>query len=523
VAKQLPAIETTGNPDAIRKLTAAVNAGALPHVHVTDGELVFLEPVAGSALTAEDDCPLPVRAVVLGTAQLAGILAEHTYTTRTGPNGVQEWMPPVGVLSAVLNRSHWPGVATLAGIVGTPVLRRDGTLLQKPGYDPATGLYLAPTVKVKPVPARPSVAQVVTARRFLFDRLLADFEWFEPADWANYMGLMVTPFLRRYLRSLSPLGILSASMPGAGKTILTALIGLLTGQRVLPWSDDDIELRKAIGAVFASGEAAVVVWDNLAEGTVIRSPILASLLTADTWTDRILGSTRTGTWRNERLWLVTGNNLRVGGDIGRRAVLVRLAPSAPHPEQRSGFRLPDLDTWILAPAHRAQVMHALLTLVVDWCQAGAPRGEGLTGMGQFDGWARGVGGFLVHHGVNGFMSNRSAVSESDEEDLRWAAFLATWHERHGDRWRTARDVFADGALVLDDAGRTIDDPWAGTFIADHAGRRPRTAVQLGHWLAGHRDRYHDRYRLTSVLDAHTKVSTWKVQLWDGGSPADPRE
>jgi hypothetical protein len=54
------------------------------------------------------------------------------------------------VLSAVLAGAEWPSVPALAGIIGTPVLRRDWSLLQTPGYDGASGLYLSPTVSLAP-------------------------------------------------------------------------------------------------------------------------------------------------------------------------------------------------------------------------------------------------------------------------------------------------------------------------------------------------------------------------------------
>src|SRR5260370_522640 len=50
---------------------------------------------------------------------------------------------------------------------------------------------------------------------------------------------MVTPFLRRPLRALVPLAVLSASAPSSGKSLLSALIGLLVGQQAVPWPADN--------------------------------------------------------------------------------------------------------------------------------------------------------------------------------------------------------------------------------------------------------------------------------------------
>jgi hypothetical protein len=102
-------------------------------------------------------------------------------------------------------------------------------------------------------------------------------------------------------------------MRASGKTILTAGPGMLYGQRVLPWAYGEEELRKSITAVLTE-QVGVVIWDNLAEGTVIDSPILALLVTGGMWSDRPLGTTRNVATVNDRLWMATGNNLQVGGD-----------------------------------------------------------------------------------------------------------------------------------------------------------------------------------------------------------------
>ena len=96
--------------------------------------------------------------------ELAALLAEHTNTYRirsrkTESGGTEtyeeEITPPTAVLNAALAPKEWPDLRPLLGIVGAPVLRPDGTLLQQPGYDPATCLYLASKVPLEPVPEEP--------------------------------------------------------------------------------------------------------------------------------------------------------------------------------------------------------------------------------------------------------------------------------------------------------------------------------------------------------------------------------
>jgi hypothetical protein len=519
-----PDIEAPSGPAAIRAIRKAVDAGQVPGTYVSGGRVVVVEKVSGTteAAAGDEDSPLPVTASEVRAPELALLLAEHTNTYRlrsrkTTDGGTEtyeeEVTPPPATLTAALAPKEWPGLRPMLGIVGAPVLRPDGSLLQRPGYDPATCLYLASKVPLDPVPEEPSADQVQAAREFLLEKFLFNFPWVGDADKANYLGLLVTPILRSYLRTLIPFGVVTSTMPGSGKTILTCGLGMLYGQRVLTWTHSDEELRKAITSVLADPVGAII-FDNLAEGTVIDSPVLARLITDRTWADRLLGGNKTATFANDRVWTATGNNLRLGGDMRTRSVLVGLNPDMPRPEERTGFAIPDLDQWILVPANQRQVLWHLLVLVADWTRSGAPRRPGLT-MRQFTPWAEAVGGFLAHHGVRGFLGNVETVRDIDEEESTWTAFFAQWRKVHGDTWQTSNDLRLSANIVIPPAGLgTPYDRWDGLFRTDGRGQ-PVSVKSLGKLLTGQIDRYRGAYVLRSMLDKHTKVRTWRVEEWSG--------
>jgi hypothetical protein len=519
-----PSIETGSGPATIRALRGAIDAGMIPDTYVSGGRVVHVERVSGTAggLSGDEDSPLPVTASQVGPANLASLLAAHTYTYRivrtvdkegNVTEDEAEVTPPAPALAAALAPKEWPRLRPLFGIVGAPVLRPDGTLLQQPGYDPATGLYLASKVPLDLVPEEPTRAQVEEARKFLFATFLGDFPWVGPADKANYAGLLVTPILRSYLRTLIPFGVVTSTMPGSGKTILTCGLGMLYGQRVLTWTKSDEELRKSITSVLAD-PVGTIIFDNLGEGTVIDSPVLARLITDRTWADRLLSTNKTAAFANDRVWTATGNNLRLGGDMRTRSVLIGLNPNMPRPEERTGFQIPDLDQWILMPANQRQVLWHLLVLVTDWTRAGAPRQPGLT-MRQFTPWAEAVGGFLTHHKIGDFLGNVETVRDIDDDDAAWAVFLGKWHEiqeqatEDKNRWVTSNQLRLSADIPPGHA-----DPWDGLFLADERGKFP-SAKSLGKTLTGQIDRYHGSFVLRSVTDKHTKARTWRVEEWSG--------
>ena len=83
---------------------------------------------------------------------------------KDGDSEPEETTPPVQALTAALSGKTWPGMQTFRGIVGAPVLRPDGTLLQTPGYDQQTGLYLASKIPLDHVPEKPTTAIVLRDR-----------------------------------------------------------------------------------------------------------------------------------------------------------------------------------------------------------------------------------------------------------------------------------------------------------------------------------------------------------------------
>ncbi len=509
-----PPIETGTGPVTIRALRDAIDAGTIPGTYVSAGQVVHVERVSGTpgAASGDEDSPLPVTASEIRAPELAALLAANTFTYKTvmrkddkgRPKADREEVtPPPSVLAAALAPKEWPDLQPLYGIVGAPVLRPDGSLLQTAGYDRATGLYLASKVPLKPVPAEPSAMQVRAAREFLLHRFLGDFPWVGDADKANYLALLVTPVLRSYLRTLIPFGVVTSTMPSSGKTILTCGLGMLYGQRVLTWTNSDEELRKAITSVLAD-PVGTIIFDNLAEGTAIDSPVLARLITDRTWADRLLGKNSTASFANDRVWTATGNNLRLGGDMRTRAVLVGLNPDTPRPEDRTGFEIPHLDQWILAPDNQRDVLWHLLVLVADWTRNGAPRHQGLT-MRQFTPWAEAVGGFLAHHGIGGFLANVDTVRNIDDEESQWTAFFAQWRTIHGERWLTAAELCASADVPPGGL-----DPWEGTFNLPRSKAMQSPARSAGKILAGQIGRWRGSFVLRCEQDKRTKVNTWRV-------------
>jgi hypothetical protein len=492
-------------PEVIRVVKQALNERKVPGTYVTAGRVVICEEVSGSPdmITAEGSRPLPVEVSQAKPAGVQALLADHTFTFRRVPVKGQpdqwepaEFTPPAETLAAVLAPKSWPGLPVLNGIIGSPVLRPDGTLLTAPGYDEASGLFLASRVQLPQIPARPDAEAVAWARDLLFRCVLGDFRWAGTADRANYVAMLVTQVIRHWLGGAPvPLLMVTATDAGAGKTLLITICGVLFGLGKYIWTDDEAELRKQLTSVLAD-QSGVIAFDNVPKGSVVRSAVLSKLLTDRTWGDRLLGGNVLAKFANDRLWAVTGNNLRIGGDNRTRTVLVAL-DAGPHAERRIGFVIGDLESWIEQPGSQRDLMCAVLILVADWAAAGCPLAD-VVPMRQFTAWARAAGGFCAWHGVTGFGANAGELEDMDDDNADWVSFLARWAGIYGSNAVTAAQL----------CDSQHDNRWGGTFPTGKGGMA-MTPRGLGRRLGGERGTPHGRYVLRSWT-GHESTQWWWV-------------
>jgi hypothetical protein len=126
-----------------------------------------------------------------------------------------------------------------------------------------------------------------------------------------------------------------APTPGSGKGLLVELVSVIATGRKPPLmspTTDDEEVRKRLMAIAIESPTMVVI-DNVEHE--IGSAPLAMALTAGVVTDRKFGdNTKMITASLRPVWVMTGNNVRLKGDLGRRVVPIDLDAKCEHPEDR---------------------------------------------------------------------------------------------------------------------------------------------------------------------------------------------
>jgi hypothetical protein len=523
----------TGRPALVAvPLAASASHDELPCIVVNNRQLRDVSAETLEALTAGNDPPWlyvrdgtlvrtrfdehgrPVIQVLTETMLRSRCTACADFV-RTHERGVTSVAPPLDVVRDVLARADYP-FPPLEAVVETPILRRDGSLVDRPGYDPTTAVIYAPApgLEVPEIPAHPSDTDVANAVATL-DEGIGEFPYADDPSRAGAYAPIITSVCRTAIDGPTPLGLVDAPQAGTGKSLFAGVVAVIaTGREaaVLSPPDNDEELKKLITAELVDG-ATLFVFDNL--DRPLWAPSLARAITASTWKDRVLGRSEVATLPVRAAWLLTGNNVRLRGDIPRRSYWIRLDAKTARPWERTGFRHPDLILW--AKANRGRLIAAVLTLARAWFAAGCPAPTSPK-IGGFEEWSRVVGGILEHAGVRGFLGNLAELyDEADEEAAQWEGFLEVLGEVYPAEGFTVAQIVAD----LKDRSRVLEvlpDDLATFNPSDDPGKIASFQRRLGKALG---KRSGTRYGATGLHLEKAGVRH-KVIVWRIGSNAAPQ-
>jgi hypothetical protein len=342
--------------------------------------------------------------------------------------------PPKPVVKTLMERGYNLRLPVLVGVVNCPQLAADGRILDKPGYDEQTGVFYDPRgAKFPAIAVCPTKAAAEAAR----DRLLLLFRTFEfqsERDRSVALSLVLTR-LARIGMATTPLHAFDAPTAGSGKSMLVDIANVIaTGERAIVFAQGSTleEFEKRISVQLMGGRQIIAI-DNITGD--LDGDLLNQSLTQGKIDLRILGESKKITTRCSAVVTATGNNLKLVGDLTRRAVVARIDPKTDRPELRQFNYNPLAD----ARENRGELVAAALTLMKAYHAAGMPRPPQLQG---FEEWSDTVRGALMWVGLADPAETQDRLRENDPKLTKLIRMATVWRKAFGAYATTVAEAVA---------------------------------------------------------------------------------
>lgn len=404
--------------------------------------------------------------------------------------------PPVDVaIGMIANDGDWT-FPTISGVITAPTLRRDGSILWREGYDPATNLLLLAPPKMPPFPENPTHADAMVSIARL-DALLDGFPFVDPASRAVALSGLLTPVARAAM-TVSPLHVISAPTPGSGKSFLVDLCAAIISGNAAPVmtaGKTEEETEKRLGAEMLAGSPIIAI-DNV--NGELYGDALCQCVERPVVKFRILGASKTVEVENKTTMFATGNNISLVSDMARRSVLCVLDPNTERPELRQ-FDSDPLSTIL---NNRGQYIADALTVVRAYKIAGSP-GQ-LPRLASFGEWSDLIRSALVWLGYADPLSSMEKIRNADARLANLKSFVAQWWVQTMGEKKSAAELIhistGSGAEDFQVAMKTFCNP-----------RGNMDGTLLGTKLRAVDGRVIDGLKIQYERDNHSKSNMWWLE------------
>jgi hypothetical protein len=412
-------------------------------------------------------------------------------------------------------RQDWQ-YPNLVGIIETPTLRLDGSILSKPGYDVVSGLYFDPGRAIFPAPIDRPTPQDVTAAHLRIREVLKDFPFADDDDTVTEdtvsgsvaLALLLLSVCRRIF-PIAPMFGIDANTAQSGKTELAQVAAIIaTGRETAcrPLGHDEYQRENALAAAFEAGDA-VLLFDNIDgnKQNVEGEGLCKAMTSAAIQTRRLGGNSAADqvSAPTNSLLIATGNKLTFAGDMAEdRALIINLRPDKPLAERF--FSHAPLNQYVID--NRPQIVMDLLTILRGYHLADDKRPGRTFRFAQF---RAKIADAVVWLGLPDPIQSTERVKDEDPISESQRDVLQAWVSHFGDKAMTVGKAIENGDIakaIADARGidvRHLSKEKAGLYLKG----------MLGITLSG--------YRMTRIKDKHTKSSAYQAVLTAGATPIDP--
>jgi len=352
------------------------------------------------------------------------------------------------LLSSEILQESLPKIERLFS-VPIPIFHEGQLTFPIKGYDPRFNSWLnhnAPNIKDENM-------SLEEAKEVIYN-LLKEFCFQSHQDYINSIAALLTPYLRGLFSSFNtrtPVWVYIANRERAGKDYLAGITGMLYEGHSLEeppicngekQSSNNDELKKKILAAMISGRKRLHFANNKG---FLNNAVFEAVITAEKYSDRLLGRNEILTFDNELDFSISGNmGIGFTPDFANRARFIRLFLDIEDANSRS-FENPNLHRWI--KMNRELILSALYSLIKNWINKEMPKGK--VNFASFPEWAEVCGGVMEAAGYGSpCVQDKEVLSfGGDNETKDMKRLFEIGFEKHPEGWIKKSDI---KRLVIDE-------------------------------------------------------------------------
>jgi hypothetical protein len=392
----------------------------------------------------------------------------------------------------------------LRGVIETPTLRLDGSLIRDDGYDTVSEMLLDKNgVEYPTIEDAPTREQCIAAIKFIIE-MLDEFPFVDMPSLSVALSAILTGLVR-HLMDIAPAHGFDANSIATGKSTLADVVSLIvTGRRAaaMTMPIDEPESCKTWLSLLMAGDRVVSI-DNVDQP--ITGGTLCKVLSQTTFQTRQLCTNIEPKVPTSVLVMFNGNNLEWAADTVSRGITARMDAGMEDADRRTFKR----DIYSYVPEHRVELVTAALTVLRGYFAAGRPFSAKES---RFKQWDKLVRGALLWVGAADPMDTRDSMDALDPAKSDRASLIDAMRRCFGKGTRvptpTAQDI-VNRAAQEDDDGQVL-----ATALRPHMGKTGGiiTSRSVTTYLKSQRDTITNGYRIRMLAgDGHHTVATFWVE------------
>jgi len=357
-----------------------------------------------------------------------------------------------------------------------PIIYNDELTFPRRGYDERFKSWL-PYNSPKIINSEMTLEE---AKSILYE-ILKEFCFQSDKDYTIAIAGLITPFLRGLyskFNSRTPVFFYLGNRERVGKDYLAGINGIIYEGVTLQeppickpknTGNSDDELRKKLLSAFLSGRKRLHFANNKG---YLNNAVFEAIITAETYSDRLLGKNEAPIFDNELEFSLSGNiGIGYTPDLAYRSRFIRLFLDIEDSNARK-FERPNLHKWVLE--NRELILSAIYCFVKKWFEKGCPSGK--VAFASFPEWARVCGGIMETAGYDSPCEpdKESLAFGGDSETTNMKGLFEICYEKMPDKVLTKKEIRdlieGEDIFAYFDFEKRSDQVKFGTKITKFIGR-----------------------------------------------------